>query len=168
MVPNLHRFYCYQTREWHEYFRLTSSGLNFRLLEYLRSPGNKVHSLRWLTAAEVRHVIARAGSIRLAMAGKNCSAHLYQFSVQVCSLLLSYLHLLPKLFTHAETLFLFMAFLTNRLESYETTGFSVKIYELAVLVLCGKIESHPCNMPWRPIVLRDVEDPTMSRQSAHS
>jgi hypothetical protein len=27
---------------------------------------------------------------------------------------------------------------------------------------------YPCNRQWRPIGLWDVEDPTLSRQSAHS
>jgi hypothetical protein len=30
-----------------------------------------------------------------------------------------------------------------------------------------KTKGYPCNRPWRPIGLRDVEDPTLSRQSAH-
>jgi hypothetical protein len=30
-----------------------------------------------------------------------------------------------------------------------------------------KSGSYPRNRPWRPIGLRDVEDPTLSRQSAH-
>jgi hypothetical protein len=29
-------------------------------------------------------------------------------------------------------------------------------------------EAIPHNRPWRPIVLSDVKDPTLSRQSAHS
>jgi hypothetical protein len=28
-------------------------------------------------------------------------------------------------------------------------------------------KSYPCNRPWRPIGLWDIEDPTFSRQSAH-
>jgi hypothetical protein len=30
-----------------------------------------------------------------------------------------------------------------------------------------KGKNYPCNRPWRPIGLRDVEAPTFSRQSAH-
>jgi hypothetical protein len=30
-----------------------------------------------------------------------------------------------------------------------------------------KRQSYPCNRPWRPIGLRDIEAPTFSRQSAH-
>jgi hypothetical protein len=33
--------------------------------------------------------------------------------------------------------------------------------------LCEVKLSYPCNRTWRPIRLRDVEDPTYSRQSAH-
>jgi hypothetical protein len=41
-------------------------------------------------------------------------------------------------------------------------------FPLSLSVLYDKDRAiYPCNRPWKPIELRDVEDPTFSRQSAH-
>jgi hypothetical protein len=41
-------------------------------------------------------------------------------------------------------------------------------YELLIRKGEVKLKSYPHNRPWRPIGLRDVKDPTLSRQSVHS
>jgi hypothetical protein len=58
-------------------------------------------------------------------------------------------------------------------ERYGTKPFFVskllwRVWEkgAAVMWIKGKA-SYPCNRPWRPIGLWDVEGPTLSRQSAH-
>jgi hypothetical protein len=43
----------------------------------------------------------------------------------------------------------------------------VKQYHLVVPLFLYHF-FYPRNRPWRPIELRDVKDPTVSRQSAHS
>jgi hypothetical protein len=45
-----------------------------------------------------------------------------------------------------------------------TLNLTVRLPDIAVVL--GR-KSYPCNRPWRPIGLWDVEAPTFSRQSAH-
>jgi hypothetical protein len=57
-----------------------------------------------------------------------------------------------------ESVCCIMSHLMNNFYSYVQQGFSLKCKK-------GKV-SYPCDRPWKPTELRDVEAPTFSRQSA--
>jgi hypothetical protein len=58
------------------------------------------------------------------------------------------------------------SFTTKQLLTLKYTYvFNAQIFNLVLII--KPLESYPRNRPWRPIGLRDVEDSTLSRQSAH-